>query len=423
MAKEVLKTNEISFSDRPQTLATDYLSYGSKDFSFAPYGPYWKFMKKLCMSQLLGGQTLDILEPIRRDEVNTFLRFMYEKAKVGLSVDVGSELIRMTNNVISRMLMSERCSGDGSESGELVRKLIRDFAEVSGKFNLSDYIWFCKNLDLQGFGKRLKEVRDRFDEMMKRIIDEHECERRNKGKLKDGIVKDLLDILLDISEDEKSEMKLTRENIKAFIMDIFAAGTDTSAITIQWALSELINNPTILQKAVQEIESITSNNKKLIQESDIPNLPYLQSIVKETLRLHPTGPLIIRQSNQECTIGGYTIPSKTGLFVNVWAIGRDSKYWENALEFRPERFMCGDDMDVRGQHYQLLPFGSGRRGCPGTTLALKVVGTTLGVMIQCFDWNIFGGNVDMEEGIGITLPRAHPLICSPVARINSDLLM
>ncbi|KAL3819889.1 hypothetical protein ACJIZ3_005794 [Penstemon smallii] len=218
IAKEVLKTNEVSFSDRPQTLAIDYLTYGSKDFSFAPYGPYWKFMKKLCMSQLLGGQTLDILEPIRRDEVNTFLRFMYEKAKVGSSVDVGSELIRMTNNVISRMLMSERCSGDGNEGGELVRKLVQEIAEVSGKFNLSDYIWFCKNLDLQGFGKRLKEVRNRFDEMMKRIIDEHESERRNKGKLKGGIANDLLHILLDISEDEKSEMKLTRENIKAFIL-------------------------------------------------------------------------------------------------------------------------------------------------------------------------------------------------------------
>ncbi|KAI3472157.1 hypothetical protein Pfo_029645 [Paulownia fortunei] len=425
ISKEFLKTHESSFSDRPQTAATDYLTYGSQDFSFAPYGPYWKFMKKLCMSQLLGGQTLDLLQPVRRHEIKQLIEFLAKKANAGKSVDIGSELIRMTNNVISRMIMSERCSGDENEAGE-VRKLVQDTAELTGKFNISDYIWFCKNLDLQGFGKRLKEVQDRFDEMMEKIIDEHQSQRRKlKQKSKEGeVVKDLLDILLDIAEDGSSEMKLTRENIKAFILDLFAAGTDTSAITVEWALAELINHPDVLKKAAQEIDSVIGNNR-LVEESDIPNLPYLQAIVKETLRLHPTGPLIVRQSSKDCTIAGYHIPAKTRLFVNVWAIGRDPNHWEDALEFRPQRFLSEDgsvkgQLDVRGQHYHLLPFGSGRRGCPGTSLALQVVQATLAAMIQCFEWKVEGGNgtVDMEEGPGITLPRAHPLICSLVARLN-----
>ncbi|KAK6149195.1 hypothetical protein DH2020_016720 [Rehmannia glutinosa] len=428
ISKEFLKTHESSFSDRPQTFATDYLTYGSQDFSFAPYGPYWKFMKKLCMSQLLGGQTLDLLQPVRRYEIKRFVEFLAKKANDGKSVDIGSELVRMTNNVISRMIMSERCSGDENEAGE-IRNLVHDVAELTGKFNVSDYIWFCKNLDLQGFGKRSKEVRDRFDEMMERIIDEHEIRRRErlKQKSEEGeiVVKDLLDILLDIAEDGSSEMKLTRENIKAFILDLFAAGTDTSAITVEWALSELINHPNILKNAAQEIDSVIGNNNRLVEESDIPNLPYLQAIVKETLRLHPTGPLIVRQSNKDCTIAGYNIPAKTRLFVNVWAIGRDSNHWENALEFRPQRFLSDDgsakgQLDVRGQHFHLLPFGSGRRGCPGTSLALQVVQTTLAALIQCFEWRFEGenGSVDMEEGPGLTLPRAHPLICYPMARIN-----
>ncbi|KAI3471556.1 hypothetical protein Pfo_028206 [Paulownia fortunei] len=246
--------------------------------------------------------------------------------------------------------MSERCSGGENEAGE-VRKLVQATAELTGKFNISDYIWFCKNLDLQGFGKRLKEIRDRFDEIMEKIIDEHQSQRRKLKQKSGEVLKDLLDILLDIAEDGTSEMKLTRENIKAFILDLFAAGTDASAITVEWALAELINHPNILQNAVQEIDTVIGNTR-LVEESDIPNLPYLQAIVKETLRPHPTGPLILRESSKDCTIAGYHIPAKTRLFVNVWAINRDPNHWEDALEFRPQRFLSGDgsakgQLDVR----------------------------------------------------------------------------
>lgn len=216
IAKEFLKTQEISFLNRPQTAAVDYITYGSADFSFAPYGPYWKFMKKLCMSQLFGGRTLDQLLPVRREEIKRFLRVMLKKAEENEAVDVGGKLIILTNSVISRMVMNQRCSEKEGEANE-VRKLVTETTELTGKFNLSDYIWFCKNLDLQGFGKRLKEVREKFDTMMERIIKEHE-EIRKEGKREGDLVKDLLDILLDISEDESSEIRLTRENIKAFIL-------------------------------------------------------------------------------------------------------------------------------------------------------------------------------------------------------------
>ncbi|KAI5671510.1 hypothetical protein M9H77_11874 [Catharanthus roseus] len=264
--------------------------------------------------------------------------------------------------------------------------------------------------------------------MMERIIEEHQETRRGNKLHNDGdqgVVKDLLDILLNISEDESSEIKLTKENIKAFFLDLFAAGSDTPAITAEWAVAELINHPNIMQTAAQEIDSVIGKNK-LVEESDISNLPYLQAIVKETLRLHPAGPLILRESTEDCTIGDYNIPAKTRLFVNVWAIGRDPNHWENPLEFRPERFICEEgknQIDARGQHFQFLPFGSGRRGCPGTSLALQVVQTSVAAMIQCFEWKLIrsgqrNGKVDMEEAAGINLPRANPLICVPVARIN-----
>ncbi|OVA04816.1 Cytochrome P450 [Macleaya cordata] len=427
-AKEFLKTHELFFSSRPQSAAVHHLTYGSADFSFAPYGPYWKFMKKLCMSELLGGQTLENLSPIRREEIREFLHSIFRKSNSGEAVDVGRELVRLTNNIISRMTMSKRCSETENEAEE-VRVLVQEVAELTGKFNLSDYIWFCRNLDLQGLGKRYKDLHRRFDEMVEKIIEKKEKKRLEKmghgGDEQDSTTKDLLDILLDISEDENAEMRLTRENIKAFILDIFAAGTDTSAVTTEWALAELINNPIMFEKARGEIDSVVGKNR-LVEESDIPKLPYLQAIVKETLRLHPTGPLIVRESTEDCKVQGYDIPAKTRLLVNVWAVGRDPKYWDNPLEFQPERFMNEDgssrsSLDVRGQHFHLIPFGSGRRGCPGTTLAMQVVQTTLAGIIQCFEWKVSNGEsliADMTEGTGITLPRAHPLVCIPVARLN-----
>ncbi|KAF9597333.1 hypothetical protein IFM89_017236 [Coptis chinensis] len=420
-AREFLKTHELSFSSRPSSSAIDYLTYGSADFSFAPYGPYWKFMKNIVMTELLGGRTLDQLLNVRREEIRRFLMLMLRKSDAEETINVGGELITMANNVISRMMMSRRCSDSEKEADE-VRSLVHEVAVLTGTFNLSDYIWLCRNLDLQGLKKRFEDLHVRFDNMAEKIMKEHEEVRRSNKK---GRVKDLLDILLDVAEDDKSEMKLSRKNIKAFILDIFAAGTNTSAITTEWALAELINHPDMLKTAREEIDSVVGKSR-LVEESDIQNLPYLQAIVKETLRLHPTGPLILRESTEDCTIGEYDIPKGTRLFVNVWAIGRDPKHWENPLEFRPNRFLTEEgtgksQLDVRGQHFHLLPFGTGRRGCPGTTLALQVLQTTLASMIQCFEWNVGDGKnatVDMTEAPGLTLPRAQPLLCKPVARFN-----
>jgi len=197
------------------------------------------------------------------------------------------------------------------------------------------------------------------------------------------------------------------------------AGTDTSAITMEWGLAELLRNPNVMQKAREEIDSVTGNNSRLIEESDIVNLPYMGSIVKETLRLHPTTPLIGRESSEDTNVCGFDIPAKTWLLVNLWSMGRDPKVWENPLEFRPERFMTGEEkqFEVRGQNFQLMPFGTGRRVCPGASLALQVVTSNLAAMVQCFEWKV-EGSVSMEEKPSMTLPRANPLVCVPVPRLS-----
>ncbi|PWA52916.1 cytochrome P450 93A3 [Artemisia annua] len=395
-AKEFLKTYENSFLDRPYNSATAQMTYGSKDFAFAQYGSYWRFMKKIVMSQLLNGTTIDLLLPVRQDEINRFVKFLSQNSNVGKALDLNAELVKVTNNLISRVLLGKRCSEEEGEAGD-IKKLIFEITETMGSFNLSDNIWLFKNFDLQGFGKRVKDIHRRFDALVERIIKEHEDERMQRSGSQG---KDLLSILLDITEAESMDIDLTRENIKAFILNIFVAGTDNVAITTEWAIAELINHPNIMKKAKEEID---------------------QAIIKETLRLHPPVPMIPRKSTEDRKAAGFHIPANTTIFINVWALGRDPNTWENPLEFRPERFE-EKQVDVRGQNYGLLPFGSGRRMCPGTSLGLQMIHATFGAMIQCFDWKAGTDrnltSVDMDEGIGLNLPRANPLVCIPVARID-----
>ncbi|KAK9067776.1 hypothetical protein SSX86_011887 [Deinandra increscens subsp. villosa] len=392
-AKEFLKTYENVYSDRPQNSAVVYITYGSQDFAFAPFGAHWKGLKKIVMSQLLND---------RSDEIKRFVKSLSESAKNGKPVSLISELVKVTNNLITRTVLGQRCSEKDGDADD-IRRLVFEINEVIGTFNLSDNISLFKRLDLHGFGKRVKDIHARFDVLIARIIDEHE-EARKQGKQPER--KDLLNILLDIQEDEGDEMQLSRINVKAFVMNIFVAGTDNSANTTEWALAELINHPKVLKKAREEIERVVGKNRLLV-ELDIPNLPYLQAIMKETLRLHPPVPLIPRKSTEDRIVAGYDIPAKTTVFINVWSIGRDPNYWENPLEFRPERFL-DNPLDVRGQHYEFLPFGSGRRMC----------------LITCFDWKDENlTSVNMGEALGFNLPRSSPLVCTPMARLDPTILL
>lgn len=183
-------------------------------------------------------------------------------------------------------------------------------------------------------------------------------------------------------------------------------------------MAEIINNPKISERLREEIDSVVGNIR-LVQETDLPNLPYLQAIVKEGLRLHPPGP-VVRTFQETCEIKGFYIPEKTRLFVNIYAIMRDPDFWEDPEEFKPERFLAssrlGQEDEKREDMLKYIPFGSGRRACPGSHLAYAVVGSVIGVMVQNFDWRIKGEKINMKEGGTMTLTMAQPLQCTPVPR-------
>jgi cytochrome P450 len=212
--------------------------------------------------------------------------------------------------------------------------------------------------------------------------------------------------------------------------DLFIGGTNTSAEAMQWAMAELLNHPEAFHKVRNEIESVRQN-VRLVEESDIPNMPYLQAVVKETLRLYPPGPVTTRECNQDCRINGFDIPAKTAVAINLYAIMRDPEIWEDPNEFHPERFLKEKDdpssdydyqNDDKRMEFNFVPFGAGRRGCPGIALAYNLMNTAVAAMVQCFDWKIGedgkGEKVDMQSGSGMSLGMVHPLICIPVVHFN-----
>nr|AIN25421.1 beta-amyrin 24-hydroxylase CYP93E9 [Phaseolus vulgaris] len=422
-AKQILKTSEEAFCNRPLMIASESLTYGAADYFFIPYGTYWRFLKKLCMTELLSGRTLEHFVGIRESEVEAFLKRMLEISETGKEVVMRQELITHTNNIITRMIMGKK-SNDANDFVAQLRKLVREVAELLGAFNLGDIIGFARPLDLQGYGKKNMETHQKVDTMLEMVLKEHE-KARAKAAADSDRKKDLFDILLNLIEADGTDNKLTRQSAKAFALDMFIAGTNGPASVLEWSLAELVRNPHVLKKAREEIDSVVGK-ERVVKESDIPNLPYLQAVVKETLRMHPPTPIFAREAMRTCQVDGYDIPAHSTILISTWAIGRDPIYWDNALEYNPDRFLVSDEVgkgkiDVRGQYYQLLPFGSGRRSCPGASLALLVMQATLASLIQCFDWVVNDGkshDIDMTEEGRVTVFLKKPLTCKPVPRFT-----
>ncbi|XVE61223.1 hypothetical protein DITRI_Ditri06bG0022200 [Diplodiscus trichospermus] len=422
VAKEIFKTQEMNFSSRPEFGSSEYFIYRGSRFVLAQYGDYWRFMKKLCMTRLLSVPQLDKFTDIRDQEKVTLVERVMKCYKEGKPCDLSSELTTLTNNTICRMAMSTRCSGSEDDAAE-IKELIRTCLQLSGKISVGDVLGPLKILDFSGNGMKLKAALLKYDRLVQRVIKEHQ-EEAMKGFDEDK-KKDLLDILLDVYRDPTAEMKISMKDIKSFLLDIFMAGTDTSSSAMQWAMAELINHPKAFQKLRDEVNSVVGSNR-IVKESDVQNLPYLRAVIRETLRLHPSAPLIIRECAEDCKVNGFMVKAKTRVLVNVYAVMRDPESWTNPDEFDPERFMESSDekigehqMEFKGQNFRYLPFGSGRRGCPGASLAMLVMHAAVGALVQCFDWEMKDGEkVDLSPGPGFASEMARPLMCFPVARLN-----
>ncbi|CAA0395333.1 unnamed protein product [Arabidopsis thaliana] len=413
MAYEIFKSHDVNVSSRGIIALDESLMFGASGILNAAYGDYWKFMKKLMATKLLRPQVLERSRGVRVEELHRFYRSILDKATKNESVEIGKEAMKLMNNTLCKLIMGRSFSEDNGESNR-VRGLVDETYALSEKIFLAAILRRpLAKLRISLFKKEIMGVSNKFDDLLERILQERKEnleEQNNEGM-------DMMDVLLEAYGDENAEYKITWKHIKAFFVEFFIGGTDTSVQTTQWAMAEIINNANVLERLREEIVSVVGETR-LIQETDLPNLPYLQAVVKEVLRLHPPSPVLIRKFQEKCEVKGFYIPEKTTLIVNVYAIMRDSDSWEDPEKFKPERFLTSSRSGEEDEkELKFLPFGSGRRGCPGANLGSIFVGTAIGVMVQCFDWKIKEDKVNMEETFeGMTLKMVHPLTCTPVLR-------
>ncbi|KAH9321156.1 hypothetical protein KI387_015795 [Taxus chinensis] len=349
------------------------------------------------------------------------IRSIWKKSEQGtVPVNVSNSFASLTSSIIWRILSGTKFSDELNGSG--LKEILDEVSATMAVPHIGDYIPSLSWLDLQGVKRHMKSVRRVMDAAVDKMIDQH-VSRNSTVNSNSHHVKGFVDVLLEMQKTATADMEITRDHIKAIIVDIYAAGTDSTTSQIEWAMSELIRNPNIAKKVQDEIESVVGNHR-IVTESDLAAMEYLQCVVKETLRLYPAGPIMVpHESTEACTVGdGYLIPEKTRVVVNAWAIGRDPKVWEDPLAFKPERLKY-NNIDVKGQDFDMIPFGAGRRGCPGAQLAMGTISLALAQLWHCFDWKIEGNpsELDMTETFGTASTRQCHLYAIPVLRMPSCL--
>ncbi|XP_054814376.1 cytochrome P450 71D10-like [Prosopis cineraria] len=413
IAQEIMKKHDTTFANRPALLATTIIS-NNTSISFSPYGSYWRQLRKICSLELLSAKRVQTFRTIREEEVSTLVRNISEHE--GFIVNLTEKLYELTNFVTARAAFGAKTKNVGEILSTMQRVL-----EVMSGFSVADLYPAVKILQvITGVRFKIERVNREIDMMVRNIINDH-IEKNNNpdGQVGKTIEDDLIDVLLRIQKENDLEIPLSEENIKAIIADIFLGGTETSATTVEWSMSELLRNPNKMKKAQEEVRNVFGS-KGYVDESEFHHLKYVSAVIKETLRLHPPAPLLLpRENSKGCKINSYEIPPKTKVIINSWAIGRDPKYWHEPEKFEPERFLNASiDYNFKGTEFKYIPFGSGRRICPGVSFAVVLVEIMLSTLLYHFDWKLPNGleheKLDMTENFGPTVRRKNSLCLIPI---------
>ncbi|KAK4482967.1 hypothetical protein RD792_010141 [Penstemon davidsonii] len=454
LIKQCFTSNDRVFATLPNTAVGQHIGYANAVFGLAPYGSYWRYIKKLVTLQLMTATQLEKLKPLRSSEVGYFIKNLYQRvfgpvemtihhnevidrALKGIKTDLSpghalhysknvitlnSCLEDLTFNIITRILVGKRFSS--GESSELkFKEGVKKALYLSGVFVLSDAISILEWFDVGGYLKKMKETAKELDQVLEEWLQER-IEMRKRCGIEETDQSDFVDVMLSALPEGENVFGFKRETVvKATMLILILTGSESTAETLTWAISLLLNNNHAFTLAQEELDAKVGMNK-WVEESDIKNLHYLQSIIKETLRLYPPGPLAgPHQATKDCNIGGYYVPKGTRLIVNLWKLHRDPNVWIDFNEFRLERFLNEHrNVDFKGKHFEYIPFGAGRRMCPGMTFGLQVVHLTLARLIQGFNISTYmGGPVDMGEGLGIALPKLKPLEVVLTPRLAHEL--
>ncbi|KAK6791056.1 hypothetical protein RDI58_010137 [Solanum bulbocastanum] len=359
------------------TMLRKIFCYDCTDIAFSAYGEHWRHMRKLCIMELLSAKMVKLFSPIILDELSSLILSI--KSMENTPINVSEKLFWFMNSVTCRSSFGKACK----DQNEAMISLIHGVLSLAGDFELADL--YPSKKFLSGMGSKLIEARNKVDALLDKVIDVHQENHANgkKCNAECGNNEDLIDVFFRVMGTGELPFTLTNNNIKAVILDMFVAGSDTSFSTVAWALSEMIKSPSVMAKAQAEVREVFKG-KKTFDDDD------LEKLMEET------------------EIDGYTIPVKSKVLVNAWAIGRDPESWEDAKSFISERFESSS-VDFSGTHLQFLPFGAGRRTCLGRLFGLALVTLPLAHLLYNFDSTLPNGmdpkDLDMNEAIGMTARR------------------
>ncbi|XP_019100303.1 PREDICTED: cytochrome P450 76A1-like [Camelina sativa] len=427
VAREIFKKHDAALAGRKIYEAMKGRKSSDTSLITAQYGAYWRMLRRLCTTQFFVTRRLDAMSDVRSKCVEQMLRFVKEGGQNGeyctKTIDVGRYFFLMAFNLIGNLMFSRDLLDADSKRGSEFFYHTGKVMEFAGKPNVADFFPLLRFLDPQGIRRKTQFHVEKAFEIAGEFIRERSEVREREGS--NEKTKDYLDVLLEFrggdGVDQEEPCSFSARDINVIVFEMFTAGTDTTTSTLEWALAELLHNPRTLTKLQTELRTYFKSPNQKLQEEDISNLPYLSAVIMETLRLHPPLPFLVpHKAISTCHIfGKYTIPKETQVLVNVWAIGRDPKTWIDPVMFKPERFISDPNpRDFKGQDFEFLPFGSGRRMCPALPLASRILPLAIGSMVRSFDWALENGvnaeEMDMGERIGITLKKAVPLEAIPI---------
>ncbi|CAI0461728.1 unnamed protein product [Linum tenue] len=426
VARQVLQVQDNIFSNRPANIAISYLTYDRSDMAFAHYGPFWRQMRKISVMKLFSRKRAESWESVR-DEVDSMVSTV--AANAGKAMNVGELIFTLTMNITYRAAF-----GSKNEGQDEFIKILQEFSKLFGAFNIADFIPGLGWMDPQGLNSRLVKARGALDKFIDKIVDEH-LEKRRLNQADDPNP-DMVDELLAFYDDDNNSnknkatdnsadsLKLTKDNIKAIIMDVMFGGTETVASAIEWTMTELMKSPEDLRVVQEELAEVVGLDRR-VEESDFEKLSFLKCTLKETLRLHPPIPLLLHETAEDAEVCGYFVPKRSRVMINAFAIGRDRNSWPDPDTFKPARFLKEGMPDFKGSNFEFLPFGSGRRSCPGMQLGLYALDLGVAHLLHCFKWELPDGmkpnDLDMSDVFGLTAPRATRLVAVPTPRLTCPL--
>ncbi|CAL4985299.1 unnamed protein product [Urochloa decumbens] len=416
-AQEVLKTHDIAFADRFTNATIGALTFDGGDIAFAPYGERWRQLRKICVIELLSNARVQSFRHIREEEVARFMESLAASAGAGATVNLSKMISKFINGTIVR----EAVGSQSKHQDDYLNAIDVALRQTLG-LAVSDLFPSSKLMQVLSVAPRtVLAARNKMESILEQIIEEtKEAMERGDGQATGAGHEGILNVLLRLQKEGTTPIPLTNEVIVTVMFDMFGAGSDTSSTLMNWCMTELVRSPAVMAKVQYEVRE-AFKGKRTITEDDLKELSYLKLVIKETLRLHPPVPLMLpRKCRETCKVMGYDIPKGTVVFVNAWAIGRNPKYWDDPEEFKPERFEnC--NLDYKGTNYEFLPFGSGRRICPGINIGLANIDLALASLLYHFDWKLPDGmepkDIDVREAIGLIASKKTSLIMHPVTRV------